>query len=172
MDTENLVAIGRILKPRGFIGEVKVMPMTDFPDRFKKLEYAWIEIPEGKPKRFRVENVKMLDRFLAIKFEGIDSLPQAELLREGFICIEKKELYPLPEGSYYVFDVIGMEVETVDGRKLGVVSDIINLPAHDIYVVNGPDGKIQIPAVRAMIQQVDMASRKMLVDLPEGLTEL
>jgi 16S rRNA processing protein RimM len=96
----------------------------------------------------------------------------AEELVGGFIEIEKEELVRLPEGRYFVFDLIGLEVTTTDGQKVGKVKEVISLPAHDIYVVEGKTRLYDIPAVREVIKNIDLNKRQMIIQPQEGLLEL
>lgn len=165
------VNVGEIIRPWGIRGEVKVNSLTDFPERLTEVGPIRVEFPDGRVEELIAERVRVHKGFLLVKFSGIDTPNRAEELRGCVMSISMDKVAPLPEGTYYIFDIIGMEVETEDGEALGVIKDVLKFPASDIYVVHRGDREFLIPAVRHMIKKVDIRSGKMVVDLPEGLVE-
>jgi len=161
--------VGEISRPHGIRGEVKVRPRTDLPERFEKLvgRKVWVE-PEGAPAdgRFlKVQNVRPHGDFVLVKFEGVDSIEEAEKLRRHEIYIHREMREPLLEGEFYVEDLIGAEVFTEEGEFLGRVERIDKLPANDVMVV----GEILLPLIREVVREVDLERRRIVVRLMEGL---
>ncbi len=163
------VLVGEIVRPHGRWGEVKVRPLTDLPRRFEELvgKQVWVE-PEGKPAEgefLKVEGARPHGEHVLLKFEGINSIGEAERLRERLIYIHRDMRPPLPEGEYYIEDLIGLEVVTEEGEVLGKVDDVQKLPANDVLVV----GELLLPVIKEVIRKVDLENKRIVVKLLEGL---
>jgi len=172
MKEDDRIAIGKIAKPVGIKGEVKVLPWTDFPERFAKLGRVFIR-KKGKPEsELEIVRAREHGGAVLIQFAGIDTPEAADRLREAELLIPKQEAMPLPEGAYYTFDLIGMEVVTEDGERIGRLSDVWRMPAHDVYVVERGGKEILVPALQTVIRDVDIPHRRMTVALPDGLLEI
>jgi 16S rRNA processing protein RimM len=104
-----------------------------------------------------------------VKFRSVADRDAAELLCQQFVLIPEAQAMPLAEHENYAHDLVGLEVESLDGRILGHLTEILFTRANDVYVVAGPDGEILLPALRSVIVQVDLPARKMRVELPAGL---
>ena len=166
------VAIGKILRPRGIRGELKIMPFAASSlDRFARLDRVYVELPCGSVHRCQVVQVRQQGRFLNLKIDGIDTIEDAEALRNGFLLIDRSEIPSLPEGSFYVFELVGMEVRTETGRRLGEIYEVLELPANDVYVVRDGTRELLIPAVRDIVRRIDTSSGVMIVDDRKGLTD-
>ena len=158
------VDLGRVLAPHALHGEVKVEPLTSQPERFAVGKTLWVgDTPHD------VEAVRWQKSFVYLKLAGVDSIDDAEALRDRFLSVPETELGPLPEGEYYTYQLIGMAVYTVDGERLGGVADIFSTGGNDVYVVRGPRGEILLPAIRDVILEVDVAAGKMVVSLMDGM---
>ncbi|MCX6030652.1 MAG: ribosome maturation factor RimM [Chloroflexi bacterium] len=164
------LAIGAIVGVHGIRGEVKVSLMTDFPERFRRgakvylgsgNEVAPVEIEAARPHK----------DFMLVKFKSVPDRNAAELLREQMVLIPEAEAMPLGEHENYAHDLIGLAVETADGRILGRLVEMLFTKANDVYVVQGDAGEVLIPALRDVVRQVDLAAGKMVVMLPEGLLD-
>ena len=170
---QGYIAVGQIVGPHGIRGEVKVEPLTDFPERFKKgariflgtatdsSEVAPIEIAAARPHQGR----------WLVMFSQVKDRNAAEALRDRYLLIPAADAMPLGEHENYVHDLIGLEVVTTDGAALGRIAEILFTPANDVYVVRGPRGEVLIPATRDVILSVDLPNHLMAVALPEGLLE-
>ena len=160
--------IGQIVNTFGIKGMVKVVPYTDDITRFDNLKKVYIESNKTK-KQYEIE-VKYHKNMVLIKFKGIDKVEEAETLRNASLKVERKDAAPLEEGSYYIADLIGMEVYTEDGIILGVLQDIYNTGSNDIYVVRNELGKqILLPAIKEVIKNISLEDNKITVHLLEGL---
>ena len=159
--------IGQIVNTFGIKGMVKVKPFTDDNKRFDRLEKVYIKNKE-KLKEYQIEEVKYHKDMILIKFRGIENPEQANLLRNSYLMIDREEEKPLEEGTYYIVDMIGMDVYTEEGEKLGNIEDIFN--TGDIYVVKSELGKqILLPAISDVVKNIDMENKKMVVHLISGL---
>ncbi|MFR3783447.1 MAG: ribosome maturation factor RimM [Clostridia bacterium] len=161
--------IGQIVNTFGIKGMVKVKPFTDDYKRFDRLEKVYIKNKE-KLKEYQIEEVKYHKDMILIKFRGIENPEQANLLRNSYLMIDREEEKPLEEGTYYIVDMIGMDVYTDEGEKLGNIEDIFNTGSNDIYVVKSELGKqILLPAISDVVKNIDMENKKMVVHLISGL---
>lgn len=178
MDRPEWIAIGQIARPHGLKGMVRVTPLTDTPGRFRALNQVVAEKADGTLVPLTVESVAGHEAAPLLKFHGIDSPEQADGLRDAYLLISREEVPPLPEGNYYVFDLIGYEVLMEDGQAVGTLSDVLRLPANDAFVVRlhperstGPPPRpdeVLIPAVREFVR-IDSERQKIIV---RGIEEL
>lgn len=157
--------IGEITAPFGLRGEVKVWPLTDFPEHFEQLEEVCLAWKDGHSRISRIERAWHHKKFVILKFEGIDDISAAETLRGARIRIPESQLMPLQEGEYYIHDIIGMDVVTSEGEHLGKVTEVLRSPANDVYVTE----KAMIPAVREFVERIDLPARKIIVRPVKGL---
>ncbi len=161
--------IGQIVNTFGIKGMVKVNPFTDNIKRFDKLETIYIENKEGK-KEYQIEEVKYQKNMVLLKFNGIDTIEQAEELRQSYILIDRDKEEPLKEGTYYIVDLIGLEVYTDEGKLLGVVDDIFNTGSNDVYVVKDELGKqILLPGIPEVLKEISLERKRITVHLIPGL---
>ena len=168
---EQFVVIGRVLKPRGLGGEAFLHPLTDFPERFQVLRKALVEKPDGNRMTLGIDRVRKCGRRMAIKFLDIDSPDAVAPFRGSELLVPADEVYPLPEDTFYVFEIVGLKVETETGPEVGRVVDVITHPANDIYVVKREDGgEALIPAARDLVR-IDLAGGRLVVKNVEGLLD-
>ena len=161
--------IGQIVNTFGIKGIVKVKPFTDDIKRFDNLKTVYIE-KSNTQKEYEIEEVKYHKDMVLIKFKGVDTVEQAELLRNAYLTISRDSVEKLEEGRYYIVDMLGLEVYTDEQVLLGTLDDIFNTGSNDIYVVKDKQGKqILLPAIQDVIKQIDMENRKMIVHLLPGL---
>jgi 16S rRNA processing protein RimM len=165
---DELVAIGRIDRPQGRRGEVVVTPFSDRPDRFPKLERAFVPGPGGTLRELAVTSRWPHKGRWVLKVEGVDSIDDADGLRGLELRIGEEELAPLPEGSYYDHQLRGLEVVDADsGERLGVVRGLIETGGVPVLAVDTAGGESLIPLAERFVRQVDLASGRMLVRPPE-----
>lgn len=161
--------IGKIVNTQGLKGDVRVIPMTDDPKRFNNLKSVEVFFPTFS-KTYNIEKVRLHKQFVILKFENIDDINEAEVLRGGMIKIPEEMSLPLNEDEYYIRDIYGLKVITVEGEDLGKVKDIIFTGANDVYVVSKEGEKdLLIPAIKQCIINVDTKDKIMTVKLLEGL---
>ena len=160
--------IGQIVNTFGIKGEVKVKPFTDDINRFDELKKVYVKTKTGI-KQYKIENVKYHKNMVLLKLEGINRIEDAELLRNLFLEIDREDAIPLGEGTYFIADLIGLEVYTDEGKLLGKVEDIYNTGSNDIYVVKDELGKqILLPGIKEVIKEVKL-DEKIIVHLLQGL---
>ncbi|MDF2877561.1 MAG: rimM [Clostridia bacterium] len=167
-----MFTVGKIVNTHGIKGEVKVIPTTDDPKRFEKLKTIYVE--RKIMEEYKIQSIRYHKKFVLMKFEGIETLNDAELFKNAVLKINRKDSLPLEENEYYISDLYGVEVMTEEGRRLGEITDVIYTGSNDVYVIKREDTQkeLLIPAIKQVIKQVDLSQKKMIVKLLEGLEEL
>ena len=161
--------IGQIVNTFGIKGMVKIKPFTDDINRFDKLKKVYIKNKESK-KEYQIQEVKYHKNMVLMKLEGIDTVEQADLLRQSYLLVNRDDEEPLEEGVYYIVDLIGLEVYTDEDVLLGNVDDIFNTGSNDIYVVKDGKGKqILLPGIPEVLKNVDLEKGRITVHLIPGL---
>ena len=165
---EDLLKVGVITTTHGVRGEVKVFPTTD-PERFLDLEYVLLDAGR-EMKKLEIRNVKFFKNLVILKFNGIDNINDIEKYRKMPLLVSRENAVELEEDEYYMADIIGMDVYTEDGEKFGVLEDIMETGANDVYVVSTEaHTEVLLPAIHDCILDVDTENRKMTVHLMDGL---
>jgi len=157
------ITIGEVLGAWGLKGAFRVRPLTDFPERFEPGETVLIE---GVPHV--IQSSSWQKDGVIVTLPGIDTPEAAAGMRRKNLDIPATELRELPAGQYYQFDIIGMEVLTVDGVVLGKVTNILDC-GNDVYVVKGETKEILIPATKDVIKNIDLKSKRITIEPIEGL---
>lgn len=162
------IKIGKIVNAVGLKGEVKVYNYSDSEEVYERTP----EIYAGD-KLLQVQNVRMQKNMVILKLSGIDDRNAAEAAKGTELFITEADLPELPEGQFYIRDLIGMEVEEQGGSFHGVVTDVLQNTAQDIFEVERDDGKkVLIPKVDAFVQKIDGKERLITVTLIDGMTDL
>jgi 16S rRNA processing protein RimM len=170
---EEDVVIARIVKARGIRGEVACVLETDFPSRFSSLEQVTVWMPDGARLSLTVENHWFHNQRVILKFEGYDTMTAAQGLAGGRLVIAEADVEPLAEGQFFERQVIGSEVVTSDGRKLGLVTRVMRTGGTDLLVLEGDDGRERlIPFADEICTGVDVAAKRITIDPPDGLLDL
>ncbi|RDV81155.1 ribosome maturation factor RimM [Ammonifex thiophilus] len=165
----DFITVGEIVAPHGYRGALKVLPLTDFPERFLGMKEAVVFL-KGQRTTYTVKRARLHGKFVLLELVGVERMEEAEALRGGLVQVPREEVHPLPPGHYYIFDLIGMEVFTEEGTFLGKIEAVLSTRANDVFSVRSPKGKeILIPALKTVVCSVDVPGRKMTVKLPEGL---
>ena len=162
------LAVGRVLRPRGVRGELKVKILTEDPARFQWLETVYVG-PHFIP--YRLERIRLHRGAGLLKLAGCDDHDAAEALRGLLVQVAMEDALPLEEGEYWLYQLLGLEVWTTDDELLGVVREILETGANDVYVVRNRSGReVLIPALKSVVIDINIEAGRMLVELPEGLT--
>ncbi len=165
------LVVGRVLRPHGIRGELRVEVMTDYPERLDEHAFFYLARPDSPEsvRRYPLEKLRPHKGALLLKLGGCDDRNAAEALRGLLVQIPFQDAVPLEAGEYYHFQLIGVEVETEDGRELGRVTEVLQTGANDVYIVQGAGGELLIPAVESVILELDLESRRMVVHLLAGM---
>lgn len=146
---ETLMEIGQIVNTYGIKGFVKVQPFTDNIRRFEDLRQIYLQLKKGL-ETFEIEEIKYHKQMVLLKLKGIDDINEAEKYRNCYLKIDRKDAVNLPEDTYFIADLLEMEVTTEEGEMLGKIADVYPTGSNDIYVVKNEEGKqILLPAIRA-----------------------
>lgn len=155
------LAIGVIAAPHGTRGEVRMQIWTHFPEHIQELNSIFLD-DEEEPRRLRQARVQKGMAILSI--QGIRSRDEADRLRGIVVRIAREQASPLEEGEYYHFELIGIEVFTEDGTRVGTLDDIIETGANDVYVVKDDEGNEHLfPALNEVIPEIDLENQRMIV---------
>lgn len=161
--------IGQIVNTFGIKGMVKIKPFTENLEQFEELKKIYIKNKKSK-KEYKIQEVKYHKQMVLIKFEGVENLEEADLLRGSYVLIDRKDAKPLEEGTYYIVDLLGLEVYTDENILLGKVDDIYNTGSKDIYVVKDNLGKqVLLPGIEEVVKKVDLENKKIIVHIIPGL---
>lgn len=160
------LVVGKIVAMFGTRGEVRVLPQTDFPERFSPGARLFLERRE---EPIEVEHVRWQKGQAVLKLRGIDDRTMAEALRGRYVRVPGSELASLGEQEYYEFQIVGLQAVTEEGRDLGRVAEVLRTGANDVYVVQGPAGEVLLPATREVIRQVDVPGGRLVVHPLPGL---
>lgn len=168
---EDLVAIAKIVRSRGLRGELVADVLTDFPERFDGLENVIGLSPDGTRTDLKIEDSWFQKDRIVFRFSGFDSIDKADTLRGFEICIPESETAELDEGEFFDWQLKGCEVETVEGERVGVVRELMRTGGTEILVVENAGREYLIPFAETICTNVDIESKKIRVDPPEGLLE-
>lgn len=159
------LAVGLIRRPHGVKGEVVMDVLTDFPERLVVGRRVYL----GEAHRpTRIRSVRPADRAVLIAFEGFEDRDQVLELRNTYLYVRSDELPPLPEGEYYHHQLLGLQVVDAQGQGLGILVEILETGANDVYVVRSESGEeILLPAIEGVILEVDLEGRRLVANPPE-----
>jgi 16S rRNA processing protein RimM len=168
MEKDEQIEIGKIVAAVGLRGEVKVYPYSDNAERFA----PGAELLAGD-RSVRIESARFVKNLPILKLDGVEDRTGAEALRGLSLFISARALRPLPEGEWYLRDLIGCAVRNEAGSPLGVIADVLQNGAQDLYEIATPDGRtFLLPAVRAFVLRVDVAEKRVTARVPDGLLAL
>lgn len=165
----NLLEVGKIINTHGLRGEVKVIPWTDTPDVFEDLETLYLKNNDV----LTISSVKYQKNNLIVKFKELGDINEAEKLKNQVLYAERSALGELPEGVYYIADLIGLSVRKETGEGVGKIKDVLQTGANDIYVVAREGAKdLLVPVIPNVVLSVDIDGGEVTVSLPDGLEDL
>ena len=168
---DDLVAIAKVVRPRGLKGEVFAEMLTDFPERFDGLENVTAVLQDTKRTELKIEDFRFQNKRLVLKFAGYDSADAAETLRNSEICVAETEAVELDEDEYFDWEIEGCAVETISGDALGTVRELQRTGGTENLLVDGDGRNYLIPFAESICVEVDIENKLIKVDPPEGLLE-
>jgi len=168
---EELVAIAKIIKPRGLRGEVVAVILTDFPQRFDGLKSVIGVFADQTRTDLKIEDFWFQKDRIVLRFAGFDSVETAEELRNVEICVPESSVAELDHGEFFDWQLTGCGVETIEGNTIGVVRGVMRTGGTEILVVEDEGKEYLIPFAESICPDVDIERKKIRVDLPEGLLE-
>lgn len=167
----NQLEVGKIINTHGLRGEVKVVTWTDYPEVFEEIEFLYVHKKTGD-ERLDIKNIKYQKNNIIVKFSQINDIDEAEKYKNMVLYVDREQLPPLPEGMNYIVDLIGLEVYNEENEKIGVIADVFNTGANDIYDVKR-DGKknLLLPVIDECVKEVDIENGRVVVNVMEGLDD-
>jgi 16S rRNA processing protein RimM len=166
-----MITIGTVTGVYGLRGMIKVRPAGAFPERFQGLKKVFLKTARAPAAAFVVRSVKLAGSAVHLALEGINSPEEARRYQAAWLQLPDDEAFPLPEGYYYHHQLIGLVV--YDGnRELGVLKDVLETGANDVYVVQGAGKDYLLPAVAQVIKHVDLDGGRLYVDMLPGLEDI
>jgi 16S rRNA processing protein RimM len=171
MDHGRIVTLGEITKPQGMKGEVRVNLFGGSVDVLERLQKMSAVRQGAPPRALSLESVRTQGRVVVLKFAEVTDRTAAENLVGWELQIPAGEMPELPSGEYYTFELEGLEIITESGDRLGILEEVLDLPAHDVYVVREGEREILLPATEEVVKEVDLDRRRMVVHLIAGLED-
>ncbi|MDD5093751.1 MAG: ribosome maturation factor RimM [Dehalococcoidia bacterium] len=165
-ESHDFLTVGYIRGHWGIHGEVTVEVMTDFPDRFEPQRKLYLD---GHP--LTIERSHPHKGYFILKLSTIDDIPSADKLRGKALEIPLREAHTLPEGEYYRFQLVGLEVVTTEGESVGRITEILPTASNDVYIVHGPRGEILIPAISDVVKSIDITKGQLIIEVISGLLD-
>lgn len=167
-----MLKIGEIVGSHGVRGEVKIYPLTDYPQRFQELDAVKVR-KDGQLRTLHVSSIRRHKNIYVAVFREIADRNQADALRNWELVVDYQEAVPLPQGHYYDYQLENLEIiDLGTNTPLGKLREVMHLPANAVYRMERPDGKsVLIPALKQIVKEVDLEGRRMYIDPMEGLLE-
>ena len=163
---EQRIVIGKAGAPHGIAGELRIVPLTDFPERFQSMKQVYVG-----DELLDIVSVRYHQRFVIMRFAQYPTREAAARLTCRLLRVERAQAAPVAEGEYYTFDIIGLSVFDPEGQALGTITNVLKTGSNDVYVASPEDGgqQLLIPALRKVVKEIDLAAGRMVVDMPEEL---
>lgn len=169
---KEFVAVACIIRIHGLKGDVKVIQLSDDPDRIYSLNNIVIVSKNGEIKESCVKKVRAVKGGFAVSLSDVASASDAQQLVGSYLAVPEDEVPELGKDAWYHYEIIGIEVFTTDGMSLGKIEGIISTGSNDVYVVKGNEREYLIPAIRDVIKEVDVKGRRMVIAVMDGLIEM
>jgi 16S rRNA processing protein RimM len=164
--------LGEILRPHGVRGELRMRILTDYPERIKKLKtvYVGMAVDAADVREYHVQYMRKHQDYGLLKLAEIDDRDQADLLRALFVMVPIEKAVPLDEGEFYLYQVIGLSVQTTEGQIIGTIREVLETGANDVYVIDSPEyGEVLIPVTEDIVIKTDIPGQTVIIRLMDGL---
>lgn len=171
IDMEDFFQVGIITTTHGVRGEVKVYPTTDDPMRFKRLKEVILDT--GKEQlTLEIEGVRFFKQLVILKFKGLDNINDVEKYRKASLLVPRRNAVRLKKDEYFVADLIGLEALDEEGARVGVLKDVLETGANDVYVIAMEDGReLLLPAIKQCVLEVNVEEGFLRIHILEGLLD-
>ncbi|HZK57812.1 MAG TPA: ribosome maturation factor RimM [Clostridia bacterium] len=164
---EKMLKVGKIVGTHGIKGDLKVFPLTDYMERFEELNWVYMD---GGSKKFYIKGVKYMPTVVLLSFEGYEDIDSVKKFKDRYLLIDGTQRRNLPEDTYYMADIIGMDIYTVENKYIGKVKDVVQTGSGEVYVIEDENDKeIMIPAVKEFIPEICLEEGKIIIDPIEGM---
>ncbi len=168
---EERLQVGIVTAPHGVRGEVKVYPTTDDVRRFKRLKEVILDTGKGEVS-LEIEGVKFFKQFAILKFKGYDSPEDVGKLRRKSLYVSRENAVRLGRDEYFIADLMGLRVRNEDGEEIGILREVLETGANDVYIIDLNDGReLLLPAIKECVLRVDVEAGEMQIHILDGLLD-
>ncbi len=154
--------VGQIVRSHGVHGDVKIIPLTDDPARFRQLKTAYLETTAGAYAPVAVTSARFLPDAVLLHLEGYDTVERAETLKNVYLCVSRDNAVKLKKDTYFIVDLIGCDTFDTNGKAYGKITDVLETGAHDVYDIE--HGKLLVPALKKLLREVDIEQSRIVFD--------
>ncbi|WP_084600110.1 ribosome maturation factor RimM [Pontibacillus litoralis] len=172
---KNMFTIGKVVNTHGIRGEVRVIQVTDFDERFNEGNVVyWTDKQRNHVTELVIDGHRMHKNFHLLHFQGYDNVNDVEAFKGGVLTITAEQQTPLDEGEYYYHEIIGCTVYTTAGEEIGIVKEILSPGANDVWVVKRKQAKLKdalIPYIADVVHRVDIDNKHIVIEPMEGLLD-
>jgi 16S rRNA processing protein RimM len=166
---KEFIIIGKVVSTQGNKGEVNVLPLTDSIDRFKNLDNVFLRSKKSQTI-LNVEKIRKRKDTVILKLKDIENIEEAKMIVGSFLEVERKNAVKLPKETYFIFEIIGLEVYDENNIFLGKVENVISTGSNDVYVVKSKDKEeLFIPAIREVVNNVNLEKKRITIKMLDGL---
>lgn len=165
-----LIVVGRVVRPHGLRGEMRIHPDTDFPERLSAIRHVTL-LKNKESMQASVVSIRAHGTAVLLKLESIDTIEAASRWRDAAVAVRREQAAPLEAGRHYISDVLGLRVETEDGQFLGTVTEVLRTGSNDVYVVRGAAGEVLVPAISTVVLTIDVARSRMIIRPMPGMLD-
>jgi len=166
---KEFIVIGKVVSTQGNKGEVNVKPLTDTIDRFKNLDNVFLRNKKNH-KILNVEKIRIKKDMVILKLKDIENIEKAKMIVGSFLEVERKNALKLSKDTYFIFEIIGLEVYTENNIFLGKVENIISTGSNDVYVVKRKDKEeLFFPAIHDIVKNIDLEKKRIIINMVDGL---
>jgi len=167
--SQEFITIGKVLSTKGNKGEVNVMPLTDTIDRFKNLDNVFLR-NKNSQTILNVEKIRIKKDTIILKLKDIENIEEAKMIVGSFLEVERKNAVKLSKDTYFIFEIIGLEVYDENNIFLGKVENVISTGSNDVYVVKRKDKEeLFIPAIHDVVKNIDLEKKRITINMVDGL---
>ena len=167
--SDEFITIGKVVSTRGNKGEVNILPLTDSTNRFKNLVTVFLR-NNNSQTTLNIEKIRIKENTVILKLKDIESIEEAKIIVGSFLEVERKNAVKLPKDTYFIFEIIGLEVYTENNIFLGKVENVISTGSNDVYIVKGKNKKeLFIPAIREVVKNVNIEKKRITINMVDGL---
>jgi len=166
---QEFIIIGKVVSTQGNKGEVNVLPLTDSIDRFKVISTVFLR-NKNSQTILSIEKIRIKKDMVILKLKDIENIEEAKTIVGSFLEVERKNAVKLSKDTYFIFEIIGLEVYTENNVFLGKVESVISTGSNDIYIVKDKNEKeLFIPAIREVVKNINLEKKRITINIVDGL---
>ena len=163
------ITIGKVVSTQSNKGEVKVLPLTDSTDRFNNLDTVFLRNSNSRTT-LNIEKIRIKKNTVILKLKDIENIQEAKMIVGSFLEVKRENAVKLPKDTYFLFEIIGLEVYDENNIFLGKVENIISTGSNDVYIVKDKNKKeLSIPAIREVVKNIDLEKKRITIKMVDGL---